>query len=411
MKIQELAADPLNIICEFINDRKEINSLVFLNSEISSTYAQTPIFITNEMCKYLMNDSMEIKKITTINEEFDWLDLTGRECLRRVYQITLKLKDIAMKVLNEAIIKDYQRRVAIDSRVSLLTTVPNMLLNVMKYFKMHLSQINFPPALEPIEITNLRELRAVVGSFSIVPEELLQKNQIYLNTIYLAPNQTFVDLIDNLNRHSVIALGAAAFKFAVLLNPSLMKKAVSVEFDTGNLSNDEIYRILILHPDLFQYYMEDEFDSEEKRLLALQLTIQLVSNNPQVYQHIFLRYKDDPTIIAMVPNLLTRYSSIINELPDYQKTKEIEMIAVQYTIPNFALKNIESMIKLVSTHLQFDTDKYTFKAIEYACKFGIHSNHPRLKSLFTEKGFPWNYGRKIKRNNKRLKTSHENYIF
>jgi hypothetical protein len=412
MKIQELAADPLNVICEYIHDKKEINSFVFLNSQISSTYAQTPIFITNEMCKYLMKDSMEIKNITTTNnlEDVDWLDLTGREVLRRVYQITLTLKDINTKVLNESIIEQYQSKVAIDSRVPLLTAVPTMLLNVMKYFKMHLSQINFPPPLEPFEIKNLRELRGVICSFSIVPEKLLQQNQIYLNTVYLAPNQTFVDLLDELNRHSIIALGTVAYRYAVLLNPLLMKKAVSVGFDTRNLSYDEIYRILFQYPELFQYYMEDEFYNEEERLLALQLTIQVLSSNPLVYQYMFQRYKEDPKIITMIPDLLSQYSPIVNDLPDYQRTKEIEMIAVQYIIPSFALKNIESMIKLVTIHLQYNTDKNTFKMIEYACKFGIQSNHPRLKSMFTEKGFSWNFGRKIKKN-KRRKTFHENYIF
>jgi hypothetical protein len=153
MKLQDIASDPLNIICEFLsNDRKSIHSLAFANSKIASSYAQTPIFTTTEISNFLLNDSMNISDQTTMidNQDIDWLELTGRKILGRVLQ-TSTLNQICDKNLEEKIIYSYRRREAIDSRVTLFTQCPNMILKLMKYFKMELSALKFPPQLEPVD--------------------------------------------------------------------------------------------------------------------------------------------------------------------------------------------------------------------------------------------------------------------
>jgi hypothetical protein len=178
MKLQDIASDPLNIICEFLsNDRKSIHSLVYTNSKIASSYAQTPIFTTTEISNFLLNDSMNISGLTTMtnNQDIDWLELTGRKILRRVLQ-TPTLNQICDKNLDEKIIYSYRRREVIDNRVTLFTQYPSMMLSLMKYFKMELSTLKFPPQLEPVEVTNLKELQYIVNDYSAVPEDLLEKS-------------------------------------------------------------------------------------------------------------------------------------------------------------------------------------------------------------------------------------------
>jgi hypothetical protein len=216
--------------------------------------------------------------------------------------------------------------------------------------------------------------------------------------------------MDMLNTHSIIALGAAAYRYAVLLRPSLLKKAVQVQFDPDiHLSDDDKLKILSKEPRIFQYMMDDEFNTETRRISAMQLTIKAMSINPAVYQYTFAIYKNDPMIVDRIPEFLKYSSNILRFVPENQVTLEMELIVVEKDIPGMPLKNIESMIRLAGIHLDYNIPTKTFNKIEFACRAGIQSDNQKLKSLFVAKGFSWNKGMKIRQCNKRQRISE--YLF
>jgi hypothetical protein len=182
-----------------------------------------------------------------------------------------------------------------------------------------------------------------------------------------------------------------------------------VQFDPDIHLSDDKLKILSKMPRIFQYMMDDEFDTESRKFSAMQRTIKAMSINPAVYQYTFAIYKNDPMIAARIPEFLKKSSSILLYVPENQVTLEMELIVVEKDIPGVPLKNIESMIRLASIHLDYNTPTKTFDRIEFACRAGIQSDNQKLKSLFVAKGLPWNKGKKIRQCNKRQRISE--YLF
>jgi hypothetical protein len=246
MKLIDLAPEPFDIICEFIQDRRVIRTIAFINRQVANIYSRTSTFFTHEVCRFLLDKKMNVilNLSTDKMKDIDWMQLTGRddELIIAIYGWRHYAFDSFCKYhFIEEMVQQYSTKpkVAICERVTYFSQYPSLLIKLLKYFRINISDLKFPEMQEPVEITNLKRLFETVKYYQEIPIQLLEVNKQFLLTGHVDTQLPFGHMIECLPPRHVKNLGSNAFKYALLVNPKLVKRVDRVGFDMKRLTFDE----------------------------------------------------------------------------------------------------------------------------------------------------------------------------